>query len=334
MYRRRMLTAVGVTLVSVSLLISTAWISQAHAAQTAVVGGNALKVSPVRMDVKLDPGVTQKISLYVQNLGTIPATLRATTNDFVAGSDESGRPNIILNDNEYAPTRSLKRLISPIPNVTVAPGENKEVSITIVVPKNAAGGGYFGAVRFQPANAQDSENLNLSASVGSLVLLRVNGEINEELIVESMDVRKRDVPRLLYTDNKDINAVIRFKNTGNVHLEPFGKLVLKRFGKIVTEYEINNSDPRGNVLPDSVRRFKVPVDKVGSFGKYTLEGNFGYGSTGQLLSATTTFYVVPLFMILIGLGIILLILFLIFVLPRMIRAYNRKIIRRANRRRY
>lgn len=306
---------------------------QAQAAQTATVGGNALKVSPVRFDLKLDPGVTQKISLFVQNLSSIPAELHASINDFVASGDESGRPNIILNENEYAPSRSLKRLVSPISDFTVAPGENKEVKVTLVVPKNAVGGGYFGAVRFEPSDAADKENLNLSASVGTLVLLRVNGDIKEDLTVESLKVQRNGGTGPVFTEGNRLSAVVRFKNNGNLHVEPFGKIVLKRFGKTLAQYEINNDDPRGNVLPDSIRRFSVDLDKTKSFGKYTVEGNFGYGSSGQLLTARTTFYVIPVFMMAVGLGILLLLLFLIFVLPKMVRAYNRRIIRRANRRR-
>lgn len=332
MFRRQILTAVIVVMVAASLLSSVAWMGRADAAQTATVGGNALKVSPVRFDIKLDPGVTQKISLFVQNIGKTPANLRVSVNDFVAAGDESGRPNIILAENEYAPSHSLKRMISPIGDVTVAPGENKEVKATITVPKDAAGGGYYAAVRFSPANSPNSEGLSLSASVGTLVLLTVNGDIKEELSVESFDVRKRDAAGTFFMDNKDLKAMGRFKNSGNIQLEPFGKVTLKRFGKTVGQYEINNATVRGNVLPDSIRRFTVDLDKVGSFGKYTAIGNFGYGSSGQLLTAQTTFYVIPLFIILIGAGSVLLLLFLIFVLPRMIRAYNRRVIRRANRR--
>jgi hypothetical protein len=333
MFRRRILTAVGVVVMTASILVSAAWVGHADAAQTATVGGNALKVSPVRMDVKMDPGVTQKVSLYIQNLGTIPATLHAAVNDFVAAGDESGRPNIILDENEYAPSHSLKRLTTPPADFTVAPGENKEVKVTIIVPKNAAGGGYFGAIRFEPADAEDQENLNLSASVGSLMLLRVNGDVKEDLTVESFDVRKKNIPGVFFLNKKDLTADVRFKNNGNIHVEPFGKVTLKRFSKVIAQYEINDADIRGNVLPDSVRKFSVALNKVGDFGKYSVEGNFGYGSTGQLLTAKTTFYVIPLFMIIVALCTVLLLVFFIFILPRMIRSYNRRIIRRANRRR-
>ncbi len=337
MFRRRMLTAVGVTLVAVSVLVGTIWVGNTYAAQTAVVGaGNALKVSPVRLDIKMDPGTSHTITLQVQNLTNSAALLRPFVNDFVASGDETGRPNIILNPNEYAPSHSLKRLITPPGDITVSAGQTREIKVTIVAPKDAAGGGYFGAVRFAPASNEGDKNVNLAASVGTLVLLRMSGDVREELSVESFDVRKKDGgPGVFFMDNRDLKGVTRFKNSGNVQVEPFGTIRLKRFGKVVGIYEINDTEVRGSVLPDSIRRFETPLDKkkIGSFGKYTLEGDFGYGSTGQLLSAKTTFYVVPLAYILGGLGILFVLLFLIFVVPRMIRAYNRRIIRRANRRR-
>jgi hypothetical protein len=322
-------------MVAVSLLLSSAWIGSAGAAQTATVSpGNALRVSPVRLDVKMDPGTSQTISVYIQNLTSARALLRPFINDFVASGDESGRPNIILNENEFAPSHSLKRLVPPLKDVTVGAGETREVKVTIVAPKDAEGGGYYGAVRFAPANNEGDRNVNLAASVGTLVLLRMDGEVKEELTVESFDVRQgKGGPGTLFLNNKDLNAVMRFKNTGNVQVEPFGTIRLKRFGKVVKSFEVNGGELRGNVLPDSIRRFDIRLDKLSSFGKYTLEGNFGYGSTGQLLTAHTTFYVIPLILMLIGVGLVALLLFLLIGLPRMIRAYNRRIIRRASRRR-
>ena len=254
-------------------------------------------------------------------------------NDFVASGDETGRPNVILNEDEYAPSHSLKRLVTPLKDFTIAAGETREVKVTITVPKNAAGGGYFGTVRFAPSNAEGDKNVNLAASVGTLVLLKVNGDIKEDLAVESFDVRKKGGPGSFFTTNKGLNAVIRFKNSGNVQVEPFGKVTLKRFGKVVNSYEINNEETKSSVLPDSIRRFDMPLTKVSAFGKYTLEGNFGYGETGQLLTAQTTFYVIPLFFIILGVVLVVGVIVLGIVIPRSIRAYNRRIIRRASRRR-
>jgi hypothetical protein len=145
-------------------------------------------------------------------------------------------------------------------------------------------------------------------------------------------VRHGDSARVVFTSNKDLKASVRFRNAGNVQEQPFGKVQLKKGDKVLGSFEVNASDPRGNVLPDSIRRFDISLKNVGSFGKYTLQGNFGYGSNGQLLSASTTFYVVPLALIIVVVVLIALIVFLVVGGPRLVKRYNRRVLRSAGRR--
>lgn len=292
--------------------------------------GNALRISPVRQDLTIKPGSSQTIDVYVENLTTQSITLQGIANDFTANNDESGTPSILLNPNSYAPTHGLKRYIQPISNITLNAKEQKDVKVTITIPAGAAGGGYFGAVRFAPVASDNSKNVSLTASVGSLILVTVPGSINEQLSVAGFGVGKGTTIGSLFTSNKDLQAIVRFRNTGNVQVEPFGKILLKKGDKTLATYEINNTDPRGNVLPDSIRRFTTPLTNLGYFGKYTVQGNFGYGTKGQLLTTSATFYVVPVSLIAAIIGGLIVILFLIFVLPRMIRSYNQRIIRRAS----
>lgn len=296
--------------------------------------GNGLRVSPVRTDLTVNPGKTQTLTITVTNVTSLPATLQTVVNDFIANPNETGNPSIILDPTKFAPNHSLKRFVGPVGDFTLAPGQQKGVVITINVPANAAGGGYYGAIRFAPAGSLGGNpNISLAGSVGSLILLKVPGNIKEQLSIAGFDARVNDSPNNFFTSNKNITANIRFQNLGNIQEEPFGKVLLKnRNGKILATYEVNSQDPPGNVLPDSIRRFSVPVNGVGKFGQFKLEGNFGYGSGGQLLSASTTFYIIPLSLIIAAVALILLIIFLIFGLPRLIRNYNRRILRRAGRR--
>jgi hypothetical protein len=324
-----------VVMIAASTLISVAFSGgRAFAAQTAQVGGNALKVSPVRLALEGDPGTTKVIEVSIKNLTGVTATLRPTINDFTASGDESGRPNIILDDNVFAPSHSLKRMAKVQGDITLKPAEERNVKVTITIPGDAAGGGYYGAVRFAPVNPGDpNSNVNLSASVGSLVLLRVNGTITENMSIASFDVRNKNKSKTFFNSNKDLKNVIRFENTGNVQVEPFGKVTLKRFGKEVAQYEVNSNIPRGSVLPDSIRRFELNMDKLSSFGKFTLEGSFGYGTTGQLLTTKTTFYVIPMPIIIAALVLIAVIVLAIVIVPKMLKRYNRRVIRRATGRR-
>lgn len=302
---------------------------------TSNTGGNGLRVSPVRTDLIISPGETKVVTINVTNVTSVSGDFQTIVNDFVADPNESGNPAIIFNPTQFAPTHSLKRYIGPVTKFSLAAGQQKGIPITIKVPVNAAGGGYYGAIRFAPApnNNTKKQSVNLAGSVGSLILVKVPGNITDHLTIASFDVRAKDRPSSFFTSNKNIDATVRFQNQGNIQEEPFGKVLLKnRSGKILNSFEINSSNPPGNVLPDSIRKFSVPINKVGEFGKFKLEGNFGYGTNGQLLSGSTTFYVIPMWMIWTFIGVVALLAFLIFGAPRLIRAYNRRVLKRAGRR--
>jgi len=298
--------------------------------------GNAIRISPVRSSLTISPGGSDSVVLNVQNLTNQAVEYQAIINDFVAGNDELGQPSLILDADKFAPSRRLKRFIAAIPNFTIPGKSAKDIKVSITIPKGTAGGGYYGAVRFAPTTGSDAtKNVSLTASVGSLVLVKVPGDIKENLLLESIDVRTSEQASEasgFFTSNKDLYAVVRFKNTGNVHQQPFGRVLLKKGDRVLQAVEINKDYPQANVLPESVRRFSVKLTKVGAWGKYTVEGNFGYGSNGQLLSGKTSFIVVPIMYILIGLLLVGLVIYAIFGLPRAIKRYNAGVIRRANRR--
>lgn len=298
--------------------------------------GDGMRVAPVKASLVMQPGTSKTVSVYVSNVTGSAAKYTVVKNDFVASEDESGTPALLLNGEEND-KHGLKRYMSAVSEVSVGSKQQAEVKVTISLPKDIAGGGYYGAIRFVPGTSTSGDtNLSLSGSVASLILVRVPGDVVEKMSLVSFDARQGEAPddtsRTVYTSNKDIYATVRFRNEGNIQEEPFGKIVLKKGDTIVKQFEINKVEPPANVLPDSIRKFQVKLTDVGSFGKYTLEGNFGYGSAGQLLTAKTTFYVIPGWAIALGLLVIALILFLVFGLPRLVRSYNKRVLRKAGRR--
>lgn len=323
---QRSIAAVATALL---VLLSNAPVAQAA---TSAGPGNGLRVSPVRTDLTINPGQTKTVTINITNVTSAAAAYQAVVNDFIANPDESGQPALLLSPNQYAQSHSLKRFVAPISNFSLAAGQQTAVTVTITVPSGAAGGGYYGVVRFAPAN-NSSGQVSLAGSVGSLILVTVPGKIVDKLTIASFDARVKDRPNSFFTHNKNIDAVVRFQNEGNIQEEPFGKILLKnRSGKTLASYEINNVSPPANVLPDSIRKFPIPLTKVGSFGEYKLEGNFGYGTNGQLLSASTTFYVIPVWLIIGFIVLVALVILAVWGVPRLIRAYNARVLRRAGRR--
>jgi len=312
-------------------------LGRANAATAVPQGpGNGLRVAPVRKDLTVQPGTTGSVDITVTNVTGGAATFQAIINDFIANPNESGNPAIILDPTKYAPSHSLKRFVAPVSNFTLNPGEEKTITIKINVPANAAGGGYYGAVRFGPASADGTKGgqLSLSGSVGTLVLVKVPGDIKEQLSIAGIGVYSGDSTQSsnFFTSSKDLKVRVRFQNEGNIQEEPFGKLLVKdRHNKTIASYEVNNTSPPGNVLPNSIRRFDLAI-KTGKFGQYKIEGNFGYGSTGQLLSVATTIYIIPLSLIIAFIVVVVVLAIGIFLVPRLIKAYNRRVLRRAGRR--
>ncbi|HSH55423.1 MAG TPA: hypothetical protein VK983_01195 [Candidatus Limnocylindrales bacterium] len=288
--------------------------------------GNGLKIAPVRSDLTIEKGSNRTVTITVENITASPINLRGITNDFVPSDDESGEPRIILDEKQSAPGNSFKSIVGPLSSLRLLPNERKEVRVTLSVPDKAASGGYYGAVRFVPGDSENDKNVALTASVGTIFLVRVPGQISEKLSVESLGVSHEGRSASLFNSGP-VTIDTRFRNFGNVHVQPFGKIFVKNFsGKIIAEMELNNVQPRGSVLPNSVRKFNNPVKAEGLFGRYTVEGSFGYGSNGELLLAKKTFYVIP-FKLIGTIAVIL--LFLVFGLPRLIRAYNQRIIQNA-----
>ena len=325
-------SAITRTLLSAAFVLTLAF-STILPAQAAT-GGNGLRISPVRSDLIVSPGQSKSLYVSISNVTSEPATLQAVINDFVGNADESGNPSILLDSNQFAPKHSLKRFVSPIPNITLSPGQQKSVQVTLNVPKDAPGGGYFGAIRFSPASTASSKNqtVSLAGSVGSLILLKVPGDIKEQVSLSSFDIRQNDNPSSFFTNSKDLTVTVRFQNLGNIQEAPFGKILVKnRSGKVLSMVELNNTSPPGNVLPDSIRKFPLPIKNIGSLGQYKVEGNFGYGNSGQLLSASTTFYVIPTMFIIIFVLVVALFAFLVFGMPKLVRAYNKSVIRKAGR---
>jgi hypothetical protein len=315
------------TVAAVGLALLSGFGAKVYAATPVTGQGNGLKISPVRTDLTIEKGGSRQVSLFLENITASPMTVSGVVNDFIPADDESGEPRIILDAGKKAPGNSFTNLLHNPPTLTLQAGERKEARITISVPKTASSGGYYGALRFAPGNGgSPDKNVSLTASVGSIFLITVPGNITEQLKVESFDIIHNGSVGALFNSGP-VTVQTRFRNSGNIHVAPFGKIIIKNFkGQVVYEKEINDTQPRGSVLPGSIRKFtnEVPVKKM--FGRYTAEGSFGYGTTGSLILAKKTFYVIPFKLIA---AVLLVLAFLIFGLPRLIRAYNRSVVLRA-----
>ena len=103
------------------------------------------------------------------------------------------------------------------------------------------------------------------------------------------------------------------------------------FGKKLAAVNVNT--PPANILPQSEREFKQPLDKavIGNkrlFGRYKATLNATYGSDKKTVTDTITFWVIPYKLVLAAvLGLVA----IFFGLRFMLKRYNQRILKQAQR---
>ncbi len=282
--------------------------------------GQGLEISPPLLDLKADPGETLKAQIRIRNVTKDTLLVKAQYEDFVAGNEEDGQPRILLNPDEKSPY-SIKDWLSAPDSTTLAPEERKTMDVTIVVPKDASPGGHYGVVRFTgtPPELADT-GVSLSASVGTLVLVNVSGDVTQSAKIAELFTSQNGKRRGFF-EYGPVDITTRVQNTGNIHFQPKGTIqVTNMFGKNVYVEQFN-SDNR-NVLPGSIRKFEQTFNKKMLFGRYTVRADVVYGSDNQITSQSISFWAIPYKLI----AVILLAIVLLIII---FRQYNKFIISRA-----
>lgn len=285
--------------------------------------GQGLEISPPLIDLKVDPGKDVVTEIRIRNVTNQPLVARAEYNDFVAAG-EDGSPKILIDeqDSEKSPY-SIKDWLDTIPEVTIQPNQQQVVKLTLHVPANAAPGGHYGVIRFTGRPPElDSSAVSLSASIGTLVLATVSGDIKEDASIAEMFTSQNNNKRSLF-EYGPVAITTRFQNKGNVHIQPMGVIIVRdMFGRTVQSFKFNET--KGNVLPSSTRKFDNSLQRKLLIGRYSAKADLVYGADSNIVSASTTFWVIPYKLIIFTILLILLVIFAI-------RQYNRIIIRKARK---
>lgn len=278
--------------------------SSATQAQTTGGSGNGFRISPVRYEVFMNRGDQQVFKLQVENPTNVPIDAQVLVNDFTSGDKENGEPKIYYDAATSAEGNSFKSIASAPDSVNIPPNSKVSLDVTLKTTANTGPGGYYGVVRVVPKN-QDQQNVSLAASVGTIFLVRVEGQLTEKLDLVQFSAAKNGSNGRFFINSGKMSIVTRLKNNGNIHVKPYGRVtVTDRSGKTVEAYEFNSEEPAANILPNSTRKFEDKLKNQTWFGKYTVTANLGYGTGGSLITAKTSFWVVPAWMVVVF-GVIL-----------------------------
>ena len=317
---RRLTSLVLVVVLCVISLLGAA--PTTHAAPDLAQG---MQISPVLVDLNTDRGKTYDLKISVMNVTTGDLVFSSFINDFQA-KDETGDPEVLI-DTNLPESASLVKWVKPLGPVALKAKQSKDLIVRVTIPADAEPGGHYGVVRFSgTAPGLQQNGVSLAASAGMLLLVRVSGNIKESLITKDFFTERGD-RRSVWFENGPIKFVQRITNNGNVHVKPLGDVVITSMtGSNIGTVHVN--DKKGNILPGSTRRFEETLNKKRLFGRYTATASLAYGTQGQVLIASTTFWVIPYKLIIAAL---LLIILLVLLLRFMLRRYNQKVIKKAQR---
>lgn len=286
--------------------------SNDDASQASDNTSEGLTISPPVVEINLEPGNSYEKTVKITNPTDSLVELYPVAMNFGA-KDESGTPTFLsAEDDSY--TFSMANWIKfDTEKVALTSQQVVDFEYTIEVPADVEPGGHYGVLFFStkaPELATDQSQVAISSQVGVLILGKVSGDIKEEGSVEEFSAVKS------FYLKAPVDLTARIKNSGNVHFKPNGDVTIKNiFGSEVGKITFNESS--GNVLPDSIRKFDIqwnpnqsPFYKI-PIGKFTASLAATYGENNQSLASDVSFWIIPIwFMIVVGI-VILLIIFLI-----------------------
>jgi hypothetical protein len=253
-----------------------------------------LTVVPPKQEVLINPGEKFSTSVKFLNESDAPITGSLSVLDFVV-EDENGTPVFLDNPQVVGTTQipekysAAKWISIPQDSITIASKGNVSVPITINVPKDAAPGGRYAAVLFQPGgeltlkNPESAEETPIAIRLASLIYIRVAGPISE-----SATVTKFEGPSFLEYGPATITTQIL--NQGNYHIAPQGAVTLKDvFGRTVAKSDLEAK----NIFPGTSRNYTNELGQKLMIGRFTANLNATYGDTGRALSASFIMWIIP-----------------------------------------
>lgn len=266
----------------------------ANAQTPGASSGSGYRVSPVREEKTIERGTSTKTTIFVENTTSAAIETKAVINNFVADG-ETGQPKVDL-ENKLVISNDFRSLVSPIPNFTIQPKQKIAIPVTLNVSSSSSPGGYYGAIRFTPVSEEAGDaKVSLTASVGTIFLIKVPGQLNETLSLQEFSVANNGNKGTFFVNASDgLKSIIRIKNSGNIHSKPFGKVQVLKGDKVVEEFELTNpGQETGNILPGQTRAYENKLKNTKWLGKYKITANLSYGDGGNVITSTKTFWVVP-----------------------------------------
>lgn len=248
-----------------------------------------LLVYPARVQLEVSPGEKTAVTINFVNQSDAPLSGFFRVADFVV-VDNKGTPELIEAKEAANPRFSASSWFSTFYDRGTIPANEKVSYLAqIQVPVNAAAGGRYAAIYFEP-NPVLSESKTggekataISSRLASLIYIRVKGPIKESALITQFSANK-------FQEFGPVKVKTEILNRGDYHITPKGKIVLTDyFGRVIDQQKIEEV----NIFPERSRVFENSLGKKWLAGRYKIELSATYGEKNQVLSAALYLWVFP-----------------------------------------
>lgn len=258
-------------LITILVLIQLASTSKVNAQEAS----NGFSISPPSFDLNANAGDSMTNTIKIENPSLNAIQIKARVENFVAYGD-GGQINLTEEDSSY----SINQWVAlPIETFVVPSGSTYLFDFTLSIPTNTEPGSHYGAIVFSTVPSTDPNVSTVVQEIGSIILIRIPGEVVEEASLVSFNSEKD-----FFTEPKiKLNALV--ENVGSVHFKPYGFInITDLLGNKIASIEVQ---PR-NILPGSKRLFDQEFD-FEQIGFFKAELQLFYKGGGKTITAQTQF---------------------------------------------
>lgn len=266
---------------------------------------NDFVLGPGKVDLLLEPGEKTIQQITVTNRLGKDMNFTVGVEDFSGSYDTD--ETVVLSGDVKGPY-SMKDYIKPeTTEFSLKHGERIVLPIEISIPKDSQPGGLYASVLVStvPDNSVGEVNqgrAKIISRLGTLYFVRVAGDVNESGHLQEFKVT--DTKTGFY-EKGPIPFEIFFKNEGNIHMAPSGKIaIMNLLGKKVGEVGIE----KYFAMPDSLRKIIVSWDNKILIGRYTavvtLDKNYQQ-KPNETETMSVVFWVIPWKILLVTLVVML-----------------------------
>ncbi len=250
-------------------------------------------VAPPLVSLKLAPGEEWSGEIRVINPNSYPLRVRLSTAD-VRIDKTSGVPSFITKrDGLDVSIYALAHWLTvPEKEIKLGSKESLDIPVTIRVPKYVTPGGHYGALLVEGVpTMQAPGGSNVVQTIASVFLVRISGEVREELEIQQLS------PRGFFVDaSSTIPLSLVVENSGNTHLFLEGEVVIyDMFERVRGTTQLFNRDDSFTILPGVLKTLLIQAKKEGlSFGPHKAVARISWDSkSGGEEFYTKYFFVMP-----------------------------------------